>query len=214
MTLTKEEFAELIKTHDESLRMLLGLINGMSDEQWNFKQDADRWSVGECTEHIFRSNRALFDFALKAMKSPPDPEWFKRTKGKAELIRKVMPNRNPGGAKAPAENWPTEKWGRAKAIVEVYKVHGEIRAYLETMPHEIKNHTVEHPFPIFNWLNTYDWLLYAPLHTIRHCKQIIEVQAVPKYPKKQPPRGIRRSSDFSVQKDGRPFDLSDPTRRR
>jgi hypothetical protein len=93
-TLTKEEFAELIKAHDESLKMLLGLISGMSDEQWNFKQNADRWSVGECTEHIVRSNRALFDFALKAMKSPPDPEWFQRIKGKAELIRRVMPNRN------------------------------------------------------------------------------------------------------------------------
>jgi hypothetical protein len=124
------------------------------------------------------------------MKNPPDPDWYKRTKGKAELIHTVMPNRNPGGvggAQAPAEIRPTEKWGRAKAIEEVYKVHGEIRAYLETMPREIKNHTVEHPFKIFNWLNTRDWLLYAPLHTIRHCKQIMEVQADPNYPKKAAP---------------------------
>jgi hypothetical protein len=184
---TDEEFAELIKAHDHSLNMLLGLISGLSDEQWTFKQNAKRWSVGECTEHIVRSERALFQNAVKAMKNPPDPDWYARTKGNADFIRRVIPNRNPGGvggAQAPLEIQPTEKWGRAKAIEEFYKIHGEVRAYLETMPREIKNHTVRHPFPIFNWLNAHDWLLYLPLHTERHCKQIIEVQADPRYPKK------------------------------
>ena len=188
--LTDEEFAELIKSHDHSLRILLGLISGLSDEQWNFKQNAKRWSAGECTEHIVRSERALFQNAVKAMQNPPDPNWYARTKGKAGFIRRVIPNRNPGGvggAQAPLEIQPTEKWGRAKAIEEFYKIHGEVRAYLETMPREIKNHTVLHPFPIFNWLNAHDWLLYLPLHTERHCKQIIEVQADPKYPKKAAP---------------------------
>ncbi len=185
--LTDAEFAELIKAHDQSMTMLLGLISGLSDEQWTFKQNPKRWSVGECTEHIVRSEHALFQNAVKAMKNPPDPDWYSRTKGKAAFIRKVIPNRNPngvGGAQAPMEIQPTEKWGRAKAIEEFYKIHGEVRAYIETMPREIKNHTVKHPFPIFNWLNAHDWLLYLPLHTERHCKQIIEVQADPRYPKK------------------------------
>ena len=185
--LTDEEFAELIKAHDDSLNKLLGLISGLSDEQWTFKQNAKRWSVGECAEHIVRSERALFQNAVAAMNNPPDPDWYERTKGKAAFIRKVIPNRNAngvGGAKAPIEIQPTEKWGRAKAIEEFYKIHGEVRAYIETMPREIKNHTVRHPFPIFNWLNAHDWLLYLPLHTERHCKQIIEVQADPRYPKK------------------------------
>jgi DinB superfamily len=188
--LTDEEFAELIKAHDHSLNMLLGLISGLTDEQWTFKQNAKRWSVGECAEHIVRSERALFQNAVKAIKNPPDPDWYARTKGKAAFIRRVIPNRNPGGvggAQAPLEIQPTEKWGRAKAIEEFYKIHGEVRAYLETMPREIKNHTTRHPFPIFNWLNAHDWLLYLPLHTERHCKQIIEVQADPKYPKKAAP---------------------------
>jgi DinB family protein len=186
-TLTDEEFAELVKSHDQSLNMLLGLISGLSDEQWTFKQNPKRWSVGECAEHIVRSERALFQNAVKAMQNPPDPDWFERTNRKAAFIRKVIPNRNAngvGGAQAPIEIQPTEKWGRAKAIEEFYKIHGEVRAYIETMPREIKNHTSRHPFPIFNWLNAYDWLLYLPLHTVRHCKQIIEVQADPRYPKK------------------------------
>ncbi len=188
--LTDEEFADLVKEMDSSQDMLLGLISGLSDEQWNFKQNADRWSVGECAEHIVRSEHALFDYAKNAMKNPPDPEWFTRTKDKADFLRKVMPNRNPGGvggAQAPMEIRPTEHWDRAKTIQEFYKIHGEVRAYIETMPREIKNRTFEHPFPIFNWLNAYDWLLYVPLHTVRHSKQIVEVQQDPNYPKKPAP---------------------------
>jgi hypothetical protein len=191
--LTDEEFAELIKEHDHSMNMLLGLISGLSDEQWNFKQNPKRWSVGECTEHIVRSERALFGKAVKAMEDPADPNWYARTKGKVGFIRKVIPNRNAngvGGAQAPIEIQPTEKWGRAKAIAEFYKIHGEVRAYIETMPREIKNHTAQHPFAIFNWLNAHDWLLYLPLHTVRHCKQIIEVQADPRYPKKAAPAPV------------------------
>ncbi len=185
--LTDPEFADLVKQMDDAQHMLLGLISGLSDEQWAFKQNADRWSVGECAEHIVRSERALFDYALNAMKGAPDPEWYTRTKNKAAFLRQVIPNRNPGGvggAQAPMEIRPTEHWDRARTIQEFYTIHGEVRAYIETMPREMKNHTFEHPFPIFNWLSAYDWLLYVPLHTVRHSKQIIEVQEDAKYPKK------------------------------
>jgi hypothetical protein len=185
--LTDAEFADLVKQMDDAQAKLLGLISGLSDEQWAFKQNADRWSVGECAEHIVRSERALFEYAKNAMKNSPDPEWYTRTKDKADFLRKVMPNRNPGGvggAQAPMEIRPTEHWDRAKTITEFYKIHGEVRAYIETMPREVKNRTFEHPFPVFNWLNAYDWLLYVPLHTVRHSKQMIEVQEDAKYPKK------------------------------
>jgi len=39
-----------------------------------------------------------------------------------------------------------------------------------------------HPFPIFGTLNTYQWLIFVPLHTFHHDKQIAEVKASPRYP--------------------------------
>ena len=167
--------------------MLLGLITGLTDEQWNFKQNADRWSVAECTEHIVRSQRALLEAAQAAMAAPVNPEWAEKTASKNEFIRRVMPNRNPGGAggaQAPQEIRPTEHWDRAKAIQEFYKIHGEARAYMETVDREVKNHTFDHPFPIFGTLNAYQWLIYIPLHNIRHNKQIEEVKSSPNFPKK------------------------------
>jgi len=185
-SLTDTEFKELVQMMDDAQDMLLGLITGLTDEQWTFKQNESRWSVGECTEHIVRSQRALFESAKQAMESPVNPDWAEKTKGKNQLIRRVMPNRNPGGvggAQAPQEIRPTEHWDRRHAIEEFYKMHGEVRAYIETMDRECKNHTSEHPFPVFGTLSAYDWLIYVPLHTVRHSRQIIEVQEDPNYPK-------------------------------
>lgn len=186
-SLTDRERAHVVKLLGESLDMLMGLITGLSDEQWTFKQNADRWSVQECTEHIARSERALLDSAKLALRGDPDPEWFERTKGKVEFLERIMPNRNPGGAggaTAPQEIRPTEHWSRAKAIQELYIVRGEVRAFAETIDRPIKEYTTEHPFPVFGWLNAHDWLIYIPLHTIRHSKQIIEVQEDENYPKR------------------------------
>jgi len=186
--LSADERAEMVTLLDDSLDMFMGLISGLTDEQWNFKQNEDRWSVGQCAEHIVRSERALLESAEAAMKNAADADWAEKTKGKADLIRNVMPNRNPGGAggaSAPQEIRPTEEWSRAKVIQEYYKVRGEVRAFAETIAFEqpIKQHILEHPFPVFGDLSAYEWLIYVPLHTVRHSKQMTEVMEDEGYPK-------------------------------
>lgn len=186
--LTREEHLELLKMIHDSEDRIMALISGLSDEQWTFKQNPDRWSVGECAEHIVRSQRGLLGYAQMALGGEPDAEWAARTKGKEQLIRQVMPNRQPfgkGGATAPMEIRPSEHWDRARTIQELYTVQGEVMAYVETIADgaPIRQFTKEHPFPVFNWLNAYDWLIYIPLHTERHSRQIEEVQADANYPK-------------------------------
>lgn len=184
--LTDEEHAELIGLLDESFDMLVGLVTGLTDEQWRFKQNPDRWSVAECAEHIVRSERSLLEYAIRALDGKPDKDWVERTKGKTDLIRRVMPNRQPmgrGGATAPMEIRPTENWSRGKTLAEYYKIRGEVRGYVEDLDRPVKNYTEEHPFPVFGWLSAHDWLIYVPLHTIRHSRQIIEVQEDENYPK-------------------------------
>lgn len=186
--MTDEEHAELIQLLNESMDMMMGLITGLTEEQWTFKQNPNRWSVGECAEHIVRSERALLDWTLEALAKEPDKDWIERTKGKADMIREGMPNRQPmgrDGATAPIEVRPNKGWGRAKTIAEFYKVRGEVRGFSDTLEGPIKSHTTEHPFDFFNWLNAHDWLIYIPLHTVRHSKQIIEVQEDADYPKEK-----------------------------
>ncbi len=58
---------------------------------------------------------------------------------------------------------------------EVVRRYQELRAKTLAFAQEtdapLKEHTTEHPFPVFNTLNAYQWLLYIPLHNLRHDQQ-------------------------------------------
>ena len=183
---TDEEFAQLIVDLDDAQETLLGLITGVTDEQWNFKPAPDRWSVAECVEHIVRTEQAVLAGVRASVAGPRDPEWYSRTSGKNELLRQAVLTRNPGGAgstfRAPYEVSPTEKWDRARGIEDFFKSHGAVRAYVETMPRTIKDHTFMNPFPEIGWMNAHDWLTLTALHIRRHSMQIAEVQQDPGYP--------------------------------
>ncbi len=163
----------------------LGRVAAVSDAQWAWKPKPERWSVGECVEHIVLSNEALLGSAREALASPANPEWEEKTRGKAELLLRVMPNRGPagsGGATAPQEIRPTGSAGRQELIGRFRTLYAELREMVQTTEAPLKAHTVEHPFPFFNTLSAYDWILYVPLHTIRHTRQMIEVMETDGYP--------------------------------
>jgi hypothetical protein len=47
----------------------------------------------------------------------------------------------------------------------------------------MKSHTSDHPAAVFGTLNAYQWLIYIPLHNVRHNQQIAEVKDTPGFPK-------------------------------
>jgi hypothetical protein len=184
-TLSDTEKTELIEMLDTSARDFLALIDDATEEQWKWKPKPDRWSIGECAEHILLSERMLYQTALDALASPADPEWATKTAGKAEFIKKVMPNRNPGGtggAQAPQEIRPVGGLTKEETVRRFNESRAEIKAFVEKLDAPAKQHIVMHPFPVFGALNAYDWLIYVPLHTVRHSRQITEVQETAGYP--------------------------------
>ena len=128
---------------------------------------------------------ALVQVGIDALKSPADPEWATKTDGKVDFLKKVMPNHNPGGAggaKAPQEIVPTGGLTHDDVVRKFNESRAEIRAFVAALDQPAKEHIVVHPFPVFGALNAYDWLIYVPLHTIRHSRQIVEVQQTAGYP--------------------------------
>jgi uncharacterized protein (DUF1778 family) len=185
--LTDTEKTELLQMLDSTAKDFLALIDGTTEAQWTWKSSPDRWSVGECAEHVILSERMLYQTALEALKNPADPEWASKTDGKVDFLKKVMPNRNPGGAggaKAPQEIVPSGTLTKDEVVRRFNESRTEIRAFVAALDQPAKEHIVVHPFPVFGPLNAYDWLIYVPLHTIRHSRQIVEVQQTAGYPAK------------------------------
>lgn len=180
-SLTPEERAHVVRLLKDSETEYLAAIENVSEEQWKWKPAPDRWSVGETAEHILLAESLLFSAVQRAIQSPPNPDWQAKTAGKTEFLEKVMVDRSHK-ATAPEQIRPQ---GLSKA--EVIRRFKEARAltlqFAETTQIPLKEHTFDHPFPVFGTLNAYQWLIYIPLHNMRHDQQIAEVKAAAGYPK-------------------------------
>lgn len=179
--LSPEERRELLVLLEQSAERFLGLIDGLDNAQWRYKPNPDRWSVGQVAEHILRTEASLFTTSQEALATPAEADWQTRTAGKAELLKNIMPNRTTR-AQAPQEVRPRDDLSQEEVVRRFREQREEIRAFAQKTQLPVKAHIVRHPFEGFGDLNAYDWLMYVPLHTLRHTKQIAEVQADPGYP--------------------------------
>ena len=179
--MTPAERAHVIKLLEDSRAECLSYIENLSPAQWAWKAAPERWSVGETAEHILLAEGLIFAQVRRALASPVNPDWETKTAGKTEFIERAMLDRSHK-ATAPEQIRP-----QGIAQDEVIRRFKDARAktieFARTTQAPMKDHTAENPFPAFNTLNAYQWLIYIPMHNLRHDLQIAEVKASPGYPK-------------------------------
>ena len=180
--MTAEDRAKVIKLLNESHKQTLDLMQGLSVEQLKFKPAPEKWSVLEVAEHIYLAEGLLFGAVEKALAEKENPEWEAKTRGKTEFLQRVMVSRDRK-ATAPESIVPSGKLTRDDVIAKLKASRAKTLKFTEETKLPLKAHTLDHPFPVFNTLNAYQWLIYIPLHNIRHNKQIEEVKADPNFPK-------------------------------
>lgn len=177
--ITAAERAELIELLEKSEREFMQAIDGLSDAQWTFKPAPERWSVGEVAEHIVLADAMLFDGATKMIRGAPDPAWNK-TLVKTDTLRRALPDRSRK-VDAPAAIQPKHDMTRQQIIARFKEQRARALAFARDTDAALKAYTSANPF--FGPLNAHQWLLYIPLHHLRHNQQIAEVKASPDFPK-------------------------------
>ena len=178
-TMTRSERAELIDLLNKSNREFLEAVETVTDRQWSFKPGPDRWSIAEVAEHIVLSEAALFDNATKNVNGSADEKWD-ATLGKTDMLRRALPNRSTK-VTAPEEIQPKRSMTRAQLMSRFKEQRARTLAYAQETEAPVKAHTVANPF--FGPLNGHQWLLYIPLHNLRHNLQIAEVKTASDYPR-------------------------------
>jgi len=179
--ISPEECTQVRKWLGESHKEFIMAIGGVSDAQWKWKPAPAEWSVGETAEHVVLAEALLFGFVRKALAASPNRAWEEQTKGKTEFLARALPS-GEGNAMAPEPLVPREGLTRAQVTERFERQRVDIVTFASETQRALKEHTLVHPFPIFGTLNAYQWLIYVPLHTIHHDKQIAEVKASPRYP--------------------------------
>jgi DinB family protein len=181
--MTQQERDQVIQLLKDSQTEFVQAVSSLSDDQFKWKPAPNRWSVAEVSEHILLAEGMLFAKVQEALAGPPNPDWDKKTAGKTEFILKVMAPRM-GKAQAPEEIQPRGNLTRAEIMSRFAEVRANTLQFAERTEVALKEHTAEHPFPVFGTLNAYQWLIYIPLHNMRHDKQIEEVKSTPGFPAK------------------------------
>ncbi len=180
--MTPEERAKAIKLMRDSQKEFLEAVEKLSEAQWAYKPAPERWSVGEVAEHIMLSEGLLFGTVQKALAEKPNPDWEAKTAGKNEFLERALLNRERK-AQAPEALKPQGKWTKAEILARFKEARAKTLKFTEETNAPMKEHTLDHPFPVFGTLNAYQWLIYVPLHNMRHNQQIAEVKADAGFPK-------------------------------
>ena len=179
MRMTEAERAEVIELLLKSEEEMLRAIDGLTDQQWTFKPAPERWSIGEVVEHIVLADALLFDTAVKALDGRMDEAW-NATLAKSDVLRKALPDRSRR-VDAPAAIKPQQAMTRAALVSRFKEQRAKALAFARETDKPLKAHTAQNPF--FGSLNAHQWLLYIPLHHVRHNQQIAEVKASSGYPR-------------------------------
>jgi uncharacterized damage-inducible protein DinB len=171
--MTAEERAKVIHLLEQSRDEFFASVEGLTDQQWNYHPGPDSWSVGETAEHIVLAETSFFGAIQRALKSTPHPGWEAEPGRKSMFIERVMINRTRR-AQAPKSIHP-RGLPRAEVLDRYLEVRTRTLKFARETQLALREFTADHPFPVFNTLSAYDWLLYIPMHNLRHNAQIVEL---------------------------------------
>jgi len=183
-TLTQEERNKAVAELEGSKKMFRDATEGLSAVQWSFKPSPERWSVAECANHIALAEQLGFGFVTEqVLKSPSTPEKRESTKGRDELIVKMMQDRSHK-ATAPEQIDPTKSpMNPEQSVKAILDSHAKLEDFVKTTQEDLRDHMFDHPVPAIGTLDAYQWVLLISAHTRRHTLQILEVKADPNFPK-------------------------------
>jgi hypothetical protein len=171
--LTREERAHVIRLLHDSGNEFLEFTSGLTDAQWTSQAAPGRWFVQQTAEHLVLGETAMLGMIERALAAAPNPDWEEQDARKTRFLGRVLPDRSRK-ATVPASLEPHRNWTRDETIARFKEGRTRTLQFVAEVDWPIKAHSAEHPFPVFNTLNAYHWLLYIPLHNTRHNQQIAD----------------------------------------
>lgn len=180
--ISKEERAFAVKHLTNTQNEMLKTLKGLSDEQLNFKPNAESWSVAECLRHIAISENALWgNFIAQPLTTDADPSRRSEVQMSDEQLLGVIESRAQKVKTFPPFE-PENKPEPVKDVIKEFKkLRGEHIKFAKKTDADLRNHYGTLPF---GTIDTYQAMLFMSGHTKRHTDQMKEVMADPSFPKK------------------------------
>ncbi|KQC30834.1 DinB family protein [Flagellimonas eckloniae] len=180
--LTDDERKMVIQYLTESRNHMTKVVDGLTDEQLNFKPEEEAWSIAECVEHLAITENAFGSFIQKTVAAGPNPALKDSLKLKDDQLMGIITDRS-NRVKTAEPFEPSGKFGSFEATVKAYvDKRNEHIAYVETTEDDLRNR-FNSDLP-FGTVDGVQLIIFAAGHTERHVLQMEEVMAHKLFPKK------------------------------
>src|SRR5579859_6496054 len=165
---------------DSSETRLIDLTNGLTPEQWSFRETPERWSIAENLEHVIVFERFILGVIENALEGPAEHDKKALAAGKEPLVLGLAKARatrfNAREAVRPVGRWPDT----AEMIAELRSTRARTVAFATETQADLRARFFPHI--AFGDLDCYQWLVVLGQHGARHALQIEEIKADPAYP--------------------------------
>ncbi len=181
--LTEAERALAVKHLSETRDHMLKVLNGLTEEQLNFKPSDGSWSIAECVEHIAISENAFEGFLKKTVAEGNIPALKDSLVFKDEQLMGVLTDRSKK-FKTTEPFEPNGKFGsHEEAVAAFLKKRNEHIEYVKTTEDDLRNRfSQDLPFGIVDGLQV---IIFAAGHSERHILQMEEIMAHADFPKSE-----------------------------
>lgn len=163
---------------------LTSTLDGLNEEQLNFKATPESWSVAECVEHLTISEN-MFDGMLQgALKEPANAAMRDSVTMSDEKLIGFISVRDTK-VKTPEPFEPTGQFGSHEETLKAFTAkRNEHIEYVKTTEDDLRNHYGKLPFATIDGLQI---ILFMSGHTERHVKQMEEVISHEDFPMPEMP---------------------------
>jgi uncharacterized damage-inducible protein DinB len=175
--LTPEERSAAAAELEASRRRLLAALDGLTEDEWSRRLAPDRWSIGECAEHVVAAELPLARFFASGARSEPSEEERREIRGKDDFVRKFLRDRSQRG-EAPERIRPKGRFATREETIRTFEERRAANiAYVLETSEPLRDRFAPHPFA--GVIDGYQWILHLAAHTDRHAAQIEEIRFQP-----------------------------------
>lgn len=179
--LTSEEKSTAIAELEESQRLLLAAVDGLTEEEWLRPPGSQGWSIADCFEHITAAELPLPRFFAGPAMMQPSEEERREIRGKDDLVRRLLRDRSEKG-ESPERIRPKGRFATREEAIRTFRERRAANlAYVRETSEPLRERFALHPYA--GVIDGFQWLLHLAGHTERHAAQIEEIR-----------RGIGRSA--------------------
>jgi len=177
-----QERKSVVEALRTSEARLLELVRGLSEEQWRFRETAERWSIAEIVEHLLLQETFIRGNVQRMLEGEAASETQRaEVRAKEPLVADLAKRRAEQKLKSRPANTPTGRRSDFDAlVVELKRERAQTIAFAAETEADLRGHFFAHV--AFGDLDGYQWLMVLATHMERHALQIEQVKADKNWP--------------------------------